>query len=79
MTAFTNMQMTMQEEDNLGLDDMLIYNEFADKVNKIKEKLPEKNQIIDELTKFCLHRVYCLPVDNKEETIKRLDLSLIHI
>ena len=29
----------MQEEDNLGLDGTSIYNEFADNVNKIKEKL----------------------------------------
>ena len=34
-----SVQNIMQEEDNLGLDDMLIYNEFADNVNKIKEKL----------------------------------------
>ena len=31
----------IQEEDNLGLDDLTIYNEFADRVNTIKEKLRE--------------------------------------
>ncbi len=29
----------IQDENNLGLDDMTIYNEFADRVNKIKDKL----------------------------------------
>jgi len=32
-------QNIIQEEDNLNLDDMSIYNEFADRVNTIREKL----------------------------------------
>ena len=34
-----SIQNIIKEEDNLGLDDMAIYNKFADRVNKIKEKL----------------------------------------
>jgi len=34
-----SIQNIIQEEDNLNLDDMAIYNEFADRVNTIKEKL----------------------------------------
>ena len=34
-----SVQNIIQDENNLGLDDMTIYNEFADRVNKIKDKL----------------------------------------
>jgi hypothetical protein len=34
-----SVQNIIQDENNLGLDDMQIYNEFADRVNGIKEKL----------------------------------------
>jgi len=34
-----SVQNIVQEEDNLGLDNMSIYNEFAHRVNEIKEKL----------------------------------------
>jgi len=34
-----SIQNIIQEEDTLNLDDMAIYNEFADRVNTIKEKL----------------------------------------
>ena len=39
ISTSSSVQNIIQEENNLGLDDMTIYNEFADRVNKIKEKL----------------------------------------
>ena len=71
-----SVQNIMQEEDNLGLDDMLIYNEFADKVNKIKEKL--HTFITDQVNKG--KTVYVYGASTKGNTLLQfcdLDVSLI--
>ena len=39
ISTSSSVQNIIQDENNLGLDDMTIYNEFADRVNDIKEKL----------------------------------------
>ena len=39
ISTLPSVQNIIQDENNLGLDDMTIYNEFADRVNKIKDKL----------------------------------------
>ena len=39
ISTLPSVQNIIQDENNLGLDDVTIYNEFADRVNKIKDKL----------------------------------------